>query len=1296
MQDQAEDGVPTHSDGGKSSTCSGTCKRRASTSIIMKQENIERLSSPPEVLTERVAKSPRSRYALPVSLDELLGDKNLEEYYFLGGRQVANQDDISESKEVLQIPVHRCPCLVESTSRTLPGSADAHCDKTSWALLHVSSFVFLLITWGILIPILLKTWADEIACPYHEACVPVDHYQEGVNGSNFASTNRLFTDFDEVSVLTLQNQSSTILSETAHEHIPCTANGTATCLVEAIFNNKTNETSTAPAWYLWSNLVDDQPWPINCSVSDNLTTPGPAAYRLFQDMDARGLPGEGGYGISMIWNKSIDATEYDTTEPTKAVIPFVVFSFLEQSQEGALAKTMLLSGLSFSSGAPPCLLDERIGLSHCSPEKIALNASQVEGYPRRLRKQEVCINVESSNAFLLDANSGARVVQEGSAHPFAWELYLTPNQWQFGRTVITVTADIFNVTAHGNNSAFNTSFCGSADANKTSAYMGTVARSFTLWVNKTACYGYIPILQPLLTVSTRSLPAVLFAISSIGELVLVLFLAPLLDRLCCRKLMLLLSIWASCGCLAALSYSCRSAASLASAIRLSCFAGAVMGFQSLALLSYLPLIAPGDKRLAEALGYDIQTRKEKRRMVKAKEREKKKREKREKKRQSREKAKAARKNDERGGASQKEPAESLTNDSHDEQGDAILRDRGPADCRGDPGKLTTVYVHRQDQLSFLGCYWGVQISLFLVGPAVASWIWWYADNESIVDFMQRFFESPSIENRPRKGKQSMHYPPPLFEVDYTNAYIWSITICCAIIFTASLPAICCLRCRRGPSPEASCLAWCRGCVSPLGFKCPCSCRHRACQICCGALWWGLPGVSQLIWSVARLLHLIHGLWALPQLRRLLFFHLISAEAQRSYMILLFTHFQRVSRIIPLHLIYGAACFVLGGWAGLGLCGKLQRKSGAGVVTSHALVTVLQVAMILPLIYSCLALVPSDGAEGIMRSRAEWFVLCVCVGMFAMPQVALQRSATADCIPVGLEGIAFGLVWSSSLVLAPVFPAILEYQLNFVAAAGGLGRNPGASWAITSLFFYPLFLHGISFFLWRHFHLKDARIEAGGYQSSLQAARDRELRLREALQERKLRERAIKENEWNMLAQSLNIEVGLLDTLGSNRRAMLYPVRFAFGGIQAMRQEVAAAHKKFLSWKKDECISGRVRLLLIYIEVIRRYKHLLWARPRWLRESKFFPAEKPDILMKALEHLEKEAEEHEKTKAEEDELRRIANEKRWTEDHIFGEASPESDGKTSRRESDSDVSSDLDSSSVSSSSASSSVSSEPET
>ena len=75
----------------------------------------------------------------------------------------------------------------------------------------------------------------------------------------------------------------------------------------------------------------------------------------------------------------------------------------------------------------------------------------------------------------------------------------------------------------------------------------------------------------------------------------------------------------------------------------------------------------------------------------------------------------------------------------------------------------------------------------------------------------------------------------------------------------------------------------------------------------------------------------------------------------------------------------------------------------------------------------------------------------------------------------------------------------------------------------------------------------------------------------------------------------------------------------------MRQEVAAAHKKFLSWKKDECISGRVRLLLIYIEVIRRYKHLLWARPRWLRESKFFPAEKPDILMKALEHLEKEAE-----------------------------------------------------------------------
>ena len=96
-------------------------------------------------------------------------------------------------------------------------------------------------------------------------------------------------------------------------------------------------------------------------------------------------------------------------------------------------------------------------------------------------------------------------------------------------------------------------------------------------------------------------------------------------------------------------------------------------------------------------------------------------------------------------------------------------------------------------------------------------------------------------------------------------------------------------------------------------------------------------------------------------------------------------------------------------------------------------------------------------------HAVVFVLCVCVGMFAMPQVALQRSATADCIPVGLEGIAFGLVWSASLVLAPVFPAILEYQLNVVAAAGGLGRNPGASWAITSLFFYPLFLHGISFF-----------------------------------------------------------------------------------------------------------------------------------------------------------------------------------------------------------------------------------------
>jgi hypothetical protein len=131
-----------------------------------------------------------------------------------------------------------------------PSSSTKCCDRCSWTFMQCVGGPLQFFLWPFLIPLLLRLFADEKACPYQPACVtPLTceeqqqqlpyslHCDKQLASPATASTNTTVTNND------------TAVCSTGHY------NTTTTCSLVNLTNAYTDEWNGGE-WFLWSNLLE--------------------------------------------------------------------------------------------------------------------------------------------------------------------------------------------------------------------------------------------------------------------------------------------------------------------------------------------------------------------------------------------------------------------------------------------------------------------------------------------------------------------------------------------------------------------------------------------------------------------------------------------------------------------------------------------------------------------------------------------------------------------------------------------------------------------------------------------------------------------------------------------------------------------------------------------------------------------------------------------------------------------------------------------------------------------------------
>lgn len=216
---------------------------------------------------------------------------------------------------------------------------------------------------------------------------------------------------------------------------------------------------------------------------------------------------------------------------------------------------------------------------------------------------------------------------------------------------------------------------------------------------------------------------------------------------------------------------------------------------------------------------------------------------------------------------------------------------------------------------------------------VTGWIWWFADGSDRTDdfvnliisaFVQFLsfitnnkinlaasssMSSMSLINTndlfhrftnlvvPIPGTGSLYYLPPLFGITYSVAIRWSMFICVFMWLVTLLPGFCCLKFRFGESVGRTCS---KG-------MCPSSYpkRTRRCSYFWNFIHFLGSGILFMpLWTIGRHFYFMKYIYMLPQIKYVLLWWIFLTEAMRSFVIVLFIYMQRVSTMLPLHLLLG--------------------------------------------------------------------------------------------------------------------------------------------------------------------------------------------------------------------------------------------------------------------------------------------------------------------------------------------------------------------------------------------------------
>ena len=701
----------------------------------------------------------------------------------------------------------------------------------------------------------------------------------------------------------------------------------------------------------------------------------------------------------------------------------------------------------------------------------------------------VCVSMNSTNTDLFSTNDMfAEVLQ-----PFGHRLHITPRPWRYGSSTITITATAFNDTlarqlmreqqaadlSPSSMAQFSPSpssqllnetnveyidACRRLDAivnadmaidNVTVSVVAT--RRFSILVNETYCYGFVDIWPdvgrmlgwPRMNVSSRSFGMIVLASGFLFQILALLTMMPMVDRLCYRKLILIVSGLASITGVGALLFTCRGPDDYKLAALICVSIAVASSVHSATIDSYLPLLASSDIRLARAL--ELAPAK-KRKKVKEKKKKRKSKSDHDSKKES--------------------ESKNTTRNS-----DTIARK---------PLALLRRFMRIQDRLASLSRYRSSQTSI-LFGLLMATFVWWYSDGTDVSDELAFFAMSPSLESLllidPIPGNNSMkHMPFRRIQVDYSVALRFGAYACILAWFISLLPAFFCLKLRWGANTGWTCAKGC--CYAPF--------KRKVANFLFTPFHLLFPFVPMMAWSWARITYFVYYLPLLSQFSWMLLFKCLIAEAFRSFLMVTFVHAQRTVGVRPFDLLCGGVTSVVCTFWGIGLNIRWQRlnKKEAEWVSND----VIRFNILCSLVYFIFAAVRGNVSSGSYISEIwEWYLLCALYGLTSGPVFTYLRSYLSEFIPQGFEGISIGMGMCAELALSLVMPVSLE-----VAATARLNIAPFTLYPV-------IFLMGASYIWFMKLRLKDARQEKRMYNQRIQTLDDRRNEYRMALRERKKRD-----------------------------------------------------------------------------------------------------------------------------------------------------------------------------------------------
>ena len=394
-------------------------------------------------------------------------------------------------------------------------------------------------------------------------------------------------------------------------------------------------------------------------------------------------------------------------------------------------------------------------------------------------------------------------------------------------------------------------------------------------------------------------------------------------------------------------------------------------------------------------------------------------------------------------------------------------------------------------------------------------------------------------------------------VDYTAGLRWALLMTALVSTCALLPALCCLRFRWGADPGKTCVQWC--CFNATWRR---DWMYRpllsAVHVLTSAAGIVFLSPTLLLWSWARTLIFLQHQRFLPQVFWCLLYLTLSSGASASFGSIAFIFAQRLGRVPPVHLLGGGVTSTFCSILALGLNVRWQRLqkrvedwNSADIIRFTTFVTLFfYFIYFLRGFFRDLRTFGFGG--GLLRSIGEWYCVCALYGFTRGPLDAYTRSAFADTLPLGYEGLGFGFAETSTLVLNLVGPAALNQvaddhvrarraarqQTSGAAAATAVDiaefyvptedDNAGME-ALGPYFALPFFLLSAAAAIWFfRLDLKKARNDTQMYQLRVKQLSDRREEMRAALRERFRRDRRAEEAVWRDKAEELAAVLEPLD------------------------------------------------------------------------------------------------------------------------------------------------------------------------